>query len=67
MTTLTTLTTTPTREGVDYHLSRDWRTRLYTATLLGGEYANCYGQGPTPEQAEISLRMAVRVRRRNTP
>jgi hypothetical protein len=36
---------------------------LYVATLLGGEFDNCYGQGPTEEQAMISLKLAVNARR----
>ena len=39
-------------------------TNLYDATLLGGEFDNCHGQGPTPEQAEISLKLTVNARRK---
>jgi hypothetical protein len=37
---------------------------LYYATLLGGEFANCHGQGSTPEGAMISLKLTVNARRR---
>lgn len=46
---------------IDFDL---WR-NLYVSTLLGGEFSNCHGQGPTPEQAYISLLLTVRARRRN--
>lgn len=32
---------------------------LYYATLLGGEFANCYGQGNTVDGALISLKIRV--------
>ena len=38
---------------------------LYVATLLGGEFDNCHGQGKTPEMAMESLRMVLRIRRKN--
>jgi len=38
---------------------------LYVATLLGGEFANCHGQGPTRETALISLKLTVKVLRKN--
>jgi hypothetical protein len=44
-----------------YHAHYDVFSRLYRLTLLGGEFANCHGQGPTIEQAEISLKMVVNV------
>lgn len=46
---------------IDYDL---WR-QLYVSTLLGGEFDNCHGQGPTLEQALISLKLTVRARRKN--
>lgn len=46
------------------HIQFCFWTGLYHATLLGGEFANCHGQGPTPEQAFISLKLTVRARRR---
>lgn len=36
----------------------------YVATLLGGEFNNCHGQGRTPELAMISLKMRVNQLRR---
>ena len=42
-----------------YHLSRDVFTQKYTALLLGGEFANCYGQGSTEQNAVISLKIRV--------
>lgn len=41
------------------HILYDPFTNLYTATLLGGEFNNCYGQGATPKLARVSL--AIRV------
>jgi len=32
---------------------------LYNSTLLGGEFSNCHGQGLTPEDAIISLKIRV--------
>jgi len=46
------------------HISRCWSTNLYYATLLGGEFDNCYGQGETADSAMISLRIVVNMRRR---
>jgi hypothetical protein len=37
---------------------------LYVATLLGGEFDNCHGQGPTPEMAMISLQLTVMAKKR---
>lgn len=31
----------------------------YVATLLGGEFDNCYGQGMTPKQALASLKIRI--------
>ncbi len=39
-------------------------TNLYYATLLGGEFDNCYGQGFTPKAALNSLKLAVNIRRK---
>jgi hypothetical protein len=39
-------------------------TNLYHATLLGGEFDNCHGQGPTPDLAMISLKLTVNAKRR---
>lgn len=46
------------------HIQYSFWTGLYHATLLGGEFANCHGQGPTPDQAIISLKLTVRAMRR---
>lgn len=46
------------------HVYQSLWTGLYYATLLGGEFDNCYGQGETMEGAMISLRLTVRVRRK---
>ena len=40
-------------------------TNLYYATLLGGEFDNCHGQGKTPDDAMVSLKLTMNVRRRN--
>lgn len=37
---------------------------LYVATLLGGEFDNCHGQGKTPEDAIISLKILVNLKRK---
>lgn len=47
--------------AIRYHLSRDWLTQLYTATLLGGELANCYGQGRTEAEAVTLLKLQRRA------
>jgi hypothetical protein len=36
-----------------------WQPNLYVAELLGGEFANCYGQGSNPESAISSLKIRV--------
>lgn len=38
---------------------------MFYATLLGGEFDNCYGQGKTLQDSIISLRIVVNHRRRN--
>lgn len=48
-----------------YHIYRDVFTRLYYTTLLGGEFANCYGQGNTEDEAVTSLKIRVNQLRRN--
>jgi len=53
------------KEELKYHLYRNLWNGLYYADLLGGEFDNCYGQGSTPEEAVISLKLAVRIRRKN--
>lgn len=49
---------------MQYHLSYDMISHLWYTTLLGGEFANCYGQGTTPEEAEVSLKIRVYQLRR---
>ena len=44
---------------LEYHLSCSVFTGLYSATLLGGEFGNCHGQGSTPEGAVASLKIRV--------
>ena len=50
---------------MEFHICRSLWTGLYHTTLLGGEFNNCHGQGPTPETAEISLRLTVAARRKH--
>ena len=51
---------------MEYHLSYSFFTGLYTANLLGGEFSNCYGQGLSPYEAEVSLKIRVnQLRRKN--
>jgi hypothetical protein len=45
--------------GLVYTLHRDVFTGQFYATLLRGEFANCYGQGSTAEDALRSLRLTV--------
>jgi len=45
--------------GLVYSLHRDVFTGLTYATLLRGEFNNCYGQGNTDEEALRSLRFTV--------
>lgn len=44
---------------MQYHLYRDVFTNLFYATLLGGEFSNCYGQGSTEQGAVNSLKIRV--------
>ena len=53
------------RKLMKAHVCWSSSTNLYHATLLGGEFDNCHGQGPTKEMAMISLRLTVRARRRS--
>ena len=50
---------------MEYSIFNDYRTGLFHATLLGGEFGNCHGQGTTPEEALVSLKLTIRVRRKN--
>jgi len=47
-----------------YSIWRDVFTGLYYTTLLGGEFANCHGQGSTADEAVISLKIRVNQLRR---
>lgn len=47
-----------------YSSYNDVFTGLVHTTLLGGEFANCHGQGSTEEMAVMSLRLHVNVLRR---
>ena len=49
---------------MECHIDYNVFTGLYYATLLGGEFANCYGQGKTPEDATSSLKLRVNQLRR---
>ena len=42
-----------------YHLGYDVFSRMYSATLLGGEFANTYGQGETEKGAAESLKLRL--------
>ena len=42
-----------------YNLGYDAFSQLYTATLLGGEFDNTYGQGKTVEDAAESLKLRL--------
>lgn len=48
-----------------YSLHQDVFTGRFTALLLGGEFSNCEGQGDTEENAVSSLKLLVRVKRKN--
>ncbi len=52
---------------MEAHVYKSLWDGLYHVTLLGGEFANCHGQGPTPEQALTSLKLVVRIRRKQAP
>lgn len=58
------MTKSPGGRPVRAHICYCLWTNLYVATLLGGEFDNCHGQGPTPEEAMLSLQLTVRVRRK---
>lgn len=40
-------------------------TGLFYAVLLGGEFSNCYGQGPTVDSCITSLAIRVKQFRRS--
>lgn len=54
----------PTKSPLQYHLARAWWDLVYTATLLGGEFANCHGRGRTAAEAVTCLKLIVAFRRR---
>jgi hypothetical protein len=49
---------------IKYRIHRSVFTGLYHTTLLGGEFANCHGQGETRELAVISLKLTLNAMRR---
>lgn len=38
---------------------------MFHATLLGGMFSNCHGQGPTIDQALVSLKLTVNAKFRS--
>jgi hypothetical protein len=46
-------------EQLRYRISASVFTGLYYATLLGGEFSNCHGQGATEEEAIMSLKIRI--------
>jgi hypothetical protein len=46
------------------NITYNFFTGLYDSTLLGGEFANCHGQGSTPDDAVDSLKLRVNQLRR---
>ena len=46
------------------HILLNIFTGLYSATLLGGEFSNCYGHGKTEANAIASLKIRVAQLRR---
>lgn len=51
-------------EPLQYDIFYDVFTSKYYTTLLGGEFANCHGQGSTEAEAVTSLQMRVNQLRR---
>jgi hypothetical protein len=51
-------------ENMKAHVQYSPWINLYVATLLGGEFDNCHGQGKTPEDAIISLKILVNLKRK---
>ena len=47
-----------------YSICYEVFTGLYHSTLLGGEFGNCHGQGKTPYESFISLKIRVNQLRR---
>ena len=46
-------------QEIKCHLYFDLFQRLYYTNLLGGEFANTYGQGKTPDEAIASLKIRL--------
>ena len=44
---------------MEYSIWQDVFTNLYYTTLLGGKFSNCHGQGRTPNEAIISLKIRI--------
>lgn len=44
---------------MQYSIYQDVFTGLFYTLLLGGEFANCYGQGNTPQEAIASLKIRI--------
>lgn len=51
---------------LQYHVYKDVFTGLTYTTLLGGEFANCHGQGNNEYTAYISLKIRVNQLRNKT-
>lgn len=51
-------------DTIECHLYQDVFDGNYYATLLGGEFANCYGQGSSADEAVRSLKMRIYQLRR---
>lgn len=45
--------------NIKYHIGYDVFSKMYTATLLGGEFDNTYGQGDTEDNAVNSLKLRL--------
>ena len=57
--------TTQTLQGtINYSVYRDVFTGSYYTTLLGGEFANCHGQGRTEDEAVRGLKIRIYQLRR---
>lgn len=50
-----------------YKIYQDVFTNMFYAELWGGEFANCYGQGHTPDQAIRGLKIRVYQLRKAKP
>ncbi len=52
-------------ETLNYRIDYCIWNELHISTLLDGEFSNCHGQGRTPEEAYISLKIRVNQLRGN--